>query len=163
MSNPEAAILLKDHRGEKSLGKIGGLFKSNVKTVLRGELLFLLPRVKVIPRKDGKPAHNYQIANDLSITLFCPEEDMAPMSDYEYNLMAAIKSTEARYKVFQEDKLDWGSKLKEETFVNVTLPSRYSIPVSDPECAVSIIRYIGPLPNENGILFGVEIRVSIYT
>ena len=157
MAVAEAAILLKDAQGDKSVGKIGGLFKSSTKTVCRGELLLLLPRVKIIPRKDGKPANNYQLASGPSVTLFCPEEDVAPISDYEYHLMDAIKSREARFEVFHKDVLDWGTKLKEETSVLVTLPS--TNPISSRH-AVSVIKYIGPLPNERGIQFGVEITVS---
>jgi hypothetical protein len=153
----EAAFLVKDIRGEKSLGKIGGLFRSNSKLVCRGELLLAFPRAKIVPRKDGKPAHNYQLASDPAVTLFCTEDDVAPISDYEYHLLSGVKSREARYGVFQEDILDWGSKLKYGDFVSVALPSKSPVPS---QCAVSVIKYIGPLPNEHGIQFGVEIQVS---
>lgn len=154
MSLYEAAILLKDVQGEKSLGKIGGLFRSNSKLVYRGELLLIIPRVKVVARKDGKNAHNYQLASDPAVTLFCIEGDVAPISNYEYYLMAAVKSREARYELFQKDILDWGLKLKKGSSVYVTLK-----PISN-QRAVSVIRYISPLPSEHGILFGVEIQVS---
>ena len=157
MAGAEAAILLKDVQGEKSIGRIAGLLKSGSKTVCRGELILLLPRVKVVPRKDGKPAHNYQLVSDPSITLYCDDFDLAPLSDYECDIMEAIKSREARYEVFQKDILDWGAKLKKGTPVCVMLPSKY--PVSG-QRAVSMIKYIGPLPNEQGIQFGVEITVS---
>ena len=155
----EAAFLLKDIQGEKSLRKIG-LWKSNSKLVCRGELLLTIPRVKVIPRKDGKPAHNYQVASDPAITLFCTDDidAVAPISDYEYHLLSGVKSREARYGVFQKDILDWGSKLKEGDFVYVALPSKS---VVSSQCAVSVIKYIGPLPNEHGVQFGIEIQVSI--
>ena len=154
----EAAILLKDIQGEKNYGKITGLLKSGVKSVYRGELVLTLPRVKVIPRKDGKPAHNYQLASDPAVTLFCTEDDVAPLSDYEYHLMAAVKSREARYEVFQKDILDWGSKLVAEMIVHVGLPSKAAV---SNQHALAIIRYIGPLPGENGVQFGVEIMVSV--
>ena len=154
----EAAILLKDIQGEKSQGRIAGLLKSGIKPVCRGELLFTLPRVKVIPRKDGKPAHNYHLASDPAVTLFCTEDDVAPLSNYEYNLMVAVRLREARYGVFQKDNLDWGSKLKAKKLVYVALPSKAAVPS---QRALAIIRYIGPLPNENGVQFGVEIMVSI--
>ena len=158
MSISEAAILLKDIQGEKSLGIIGGLFKSPDKPVYQGELLLtIIPKVKAVPRKDGKPAHNYQLSSDPAVTLFCTEDDMAPISDYEYHLLSGVKSRDVRYKVFQKDLLDWGSKLREGTFVNVALPSKS--PLSG-QHAVSVIKYIGPLPNERGIQFGVEIQVS---
>ena len=158
MMAAEAALLLKNIQGEKTLGKLAGLWKSNSKLVCQGELVLTIPRVKIIPRKNGKPAHNYQVAlSDPVVTLFCPEDGVAPISDYEYHLLSGIKSREARYGVFQKDILDWGSKLKEGEFVYVALPSK--TPASN-QCAVSVIKYIGPLPNEHGMQFGVEIQVS---
>ena len=151
------AILLKDARGEK-ISKL--LQTKSAKTVYRGELLLLLQREKVIPRKDGRPAHNYQVASDLAVTLYCPEDDVAPLSNYEYHLMKGIKSREARYEVFQKDLLDWGSKLKVGDFVYATLPSKSPVPN---QLTVSRIEYVGPLPNEYGVLFGVEIMVNKYT
>ena len=157
MMATEGAILLKDVNGEKSYGKIGSLFKSSSKLICCGELLLTLPRVKVVSRKDRKPAHNYHLANDPSITLFCNDDEVATVSDREYHLMEAIRSREARIDVFQKhDILDWGSKLKEGTSVLVTLPSKY---LTQRTCAVSVIKYIGPLPYESGIQFGVEITV----
>ena len=153
----EAAFLLNDIQGEKSLGKIVGLLGSNSKCVCRGELLLDISRVKVIPCLDGKPAHNYQLASDPAVTLFCTEHDVAPLTDYEYHLMSGVKSREARYEIFQKDILDWGSKLKVGDFVYVALPSKS--PVSS-QCAVSVIKYIGPLRNEHGMQFGVEIQVN---
>ena len=150
----EAAILLKDVQGEKS-GKL--LQTKSTKQVCRGELLLLLPRDRVIPRKDGRPAHNYQVASDPAVTLYCPEDDVAPLSDYEYNLMKGVKSRGARYEVFQKDLLDWGSKLKAGDFVYATLPSKSPVPNQQ---TVSKIEYVGPLPNEHGIQFGVEIMVN---
>ena len=151
----EAVILMKDLQGEKS-GKMGGLLKPSPKNVYRGQLLLSMPRSKVIPRKDGNPAHNYQLASDPAVTVFCTENDIAPLSEYEFHLLAGVKSREDRYEVFQHDRLDWGSKLKCGHFVLATLPSKSPVPTQP---VVSKIQHIGPLPNENGVLFGVEIMV----
>ena len=150
----EAAILLKDIQGEKS----GRILKPNSKQVYRGELLLLLPRVKVIPRKDCKPAHNYQLASDPAVTLYCSEDVIAPLADDEYHLLEAVKSREARFEVFVNDVLDWGSKLKPGIFVKATLPSKALV---NNQSTVSRVEYVGPLPNENGIQFGVQIMVNI--
>ena len=146
----EAAILLKDIQGEKR-----GWLKSIAKLICRGELLLTISRDKIIPRKDGKPAHNYYLANDAAVTLYSTEDNVAPLSDYEFHLMEAVKSREDRHDVFANDILDWGSKLKPGTFVNVTMPSKslYN------QLAISRIEYVGPLPNERGIQFGVQIMV----
>ena len=153
----EAVILIKDLQGEKS-GKIAGLLKPSSKNICRGELLLTLPRDKIVPRKDGKPAHNYHVASDPGVTVFCTEEDVAPLSGYEYHLLAAVKTKGGRYDVFQNDRLDWGSKLTHGTFVHATLPSKSPVP-NQP--VVSKIHYVGALPNENGVQFGVEIMVRL--
>ena len=154
----EAAILLKDTQGEKS-GRIQILKANSTKLICRGELLLTISRDKIIPRKDGKHAHNYYHANDTAVTLFCSEDDVAPLGDYEYRLMEAVKSREARYDVFLKASLDWGSKLKAGMYVNATLPSKSPVP-NQP--AVSRIEYVGPLPNVPGIQFGVQIMVNVY-
>ena len=151
----EAVILIKDLQGEKS-GKIGGLLKPSPKPVCRGELLLSHPRDKIVPRKDGKPAHNYHVARDPGVTVYGSEEHVAPLSPYEYHLLAAVKTTGGRYGVFQNDRLDWGSKLTLGTFVHAALPSKSPVP-NQP--VVSKIHYIGALPHENGCFFGVEIMV----
>ena len=159
MFSREAVILLKDIQGEKTLGILESFFKSNARPVHQGELLLGLPKAQVVSRKDGKPSHNYKLANDFDVTLFCTEHDVAPLSDHEYHLMEAVKSRQTRYGLFQKDMLDWGTKVKEGNIVRVTLPSK--TPASS-RSAVSVIRYVGPLPNEPGIKFGVEICVSNY-
>ena len=172
ISDHEAAILLKDIRRENSLGN----FWKSSKVVRHGELLHdLYPRVKAIPRKDGKLAHNYQLASDPSVTLFCTEDDVAPLNDYEYKLLVAIKSREARYDyeykllvaiksrearydVFQKKILDWGSQLKVGDDASVILPGV----VLNQTSVLSTIKYIGQLSNDQGIQFGIEIMVSMH-
>lgn len=122
------------------------------KWIVRGELLLC------ISKNQGK----YQIAGDPSVTLriFC-EDDTAPLTGAEYELLIAIKSREARYAVNvykrTEDGMEWGLHLTLGTCVHATLPSNLAIST---EHAESVIRYIGPLSNKNGIHFGVEIIVS---
>ena len=152
----EAVILIKDLLGEKS-GRIG-ILPPSPKNVHRGELLLSIARSKVVPRRDGKPAHNYQMANDPAVTVFCTENDCAPLSEYEFHLLLAVNSRLARYDVFQNDRLDWGGKLKPGDLVYATLPSKSPAPN---HTVASKIQFIGPLPNENGVLFGVEIMVQI--
>ena len=146
----EAVILLKDIQGEK--GVHSSVTEPSTKSVpvCRGELLL----GTTIPARDGRL--NYHLARDPSITLYCTEDDVAPLSDYDYKLVIAVKTRESRYGLFQKDILDWGSNLKEGDLVYVALPSKCPAPSQH---VVAVIRYIGPLPNEEGVQFGVEIQV----
>ena len=146
-----AALLLKDYSGEQAWCRPLRYFIAPVqKRISRGELLLC------ISRNQGK----YQVADDPSVTLrnVC-KDDTAPLTGAEYELLIAIKSHEARYAVYKrtEDGMEWGLHLTLGTRVYATLPSELAIPA---EHAESTIRYIGPLSNEMGIHFGVEIIVS---
>ena len=59
--------------------------------------------------------------------------------------------------VLQHDLLDWATELRKDSNVYVTLPSQQAIPN---QCALAIVKYVGPLPKEPGVQFGVEIVVS---
>ena len=146
-----AVLLLNDYSGEQARCRPLSYFIAPAqKRIFRGELLLCLSR------NQGK----YQVAGDPSVILqSVPKNDVAPLTGAEYELLRAIKSHEARYDVYKrsEDGTKWGLQLTLGTDVNVTLPSKLALPT---QCAKSVIRYIGPLSNENGIHFGTEITVS---
>ena len=147
----ETVIFLRQEAQGERGGILAGLLKLN-KSVFRGDLLLYLPKKKVVSRKNKNLVHNYQVASDPAVTLFCDEQDVAPLSDNEYHLLKAIKSNEARYEAFLKERLDWGSTLKPGSFVYVNFKSN--------QRGSALIRYIGHIPNECGMKFGIEILVS---
>ena len=153
-------ILLKDTQGEKAARKIMSAFGSGSKTVqvLRGELFTLIPRREVQPRNDEKPAHNYRLKKDSSVTLYCGEDDLAPLNKDDLELLEAIQKPFNRFVVFSDDyKLEWGGKLKMGDRVYVKIPSHNS---SVPEWSIAVVQYVGPVESLPGRNFGVEIKVS---
>jgi len=164
----DAAILLQDSPGEitdtsfvgtvKTLGGLVGKKQSSVQ-VVRGELLVPIPGSEISPRNDGQKPHNYRLKRDPSVSLFCKEDDIAPLGDYEFLLLEGIKSRSVRYEVFiSTDKLEWGSNLKRGDTVYVGLPSPTTTPS---QYAAAVIRYVGGLETEPGLKFGVEIMVRL--
>ena len=157
----KGALLLQDVWGEKAnstITKIIGLGKKGSVNVLKGTLLCSIPDKEQVPRQDGKPAHNYRVYKNDVVTLFCSEQEVAPLTNNEFHLLNAIKSPGARFEVFVNGVADWGSKLKLNDMVYVTLPSKQAIGNQRVRAAV---RWIGVLPNEDGIKFGVEITVCV--
>ena len=147
-------LLLKDYPGEQAWRRPLSYFIAPAqKVVFRGELLLCLSK------KQGK----YQVASDPTVILrnVC-EDHIAPLTGVEYELLIAIESHEARYNVYNEGDshkhLKWGSQLTVGTCVYATLPAPKM--ALSTERTESVIRYIGPLFNEKGIHFGVEITVS---
>jgi len=159
-------ILLKDKVGEKSESMLGGLVrrvvgKQPTTNVLKGELLEQIPGDAIVPRPEGqsyqKP-YNYHLVKDPAVAVHCNENDIAPLSDKEFLLLQAVQSQGARYEVFiAGNKLEWGCGLKRGDPVYVSVPGLTVIPNKR---AAAAIRYVGGLPPDSGLMFGIEITVS---
>ncbi len=150
----KAALLLKDTIGEKS-GSLMTVYKKKEVPVLRGALLILTSSKSPHSTAEGKPAHNYCVFKD-DTTLYCSAEDVAPLANYEFQILSGISTLGARYDAFIGDTLDWGSKLKVDDAVYVGLPTKEAIANTG---AKAEVRWIGVLPGELGVKFGIEITV----
>jgi len=93
----------------------------------------------------------YKIYSDDIVKLYCEPENIRQLNEEQFNLLLGVKHSLNRYKAL--DILDWVEKLRVGYGVNVTIPT-----ISDP--VKGIIRYIGPLPGEEGTKFGIELLVS---
>ena len=152
----EGALLLADSWGEKG-GSWINLKKKKEQFVMKGTLLLAIPEKNASPRNDGKPGHNFHVfKNDIS--LYCPEENITPLTNYEFQLLGGMKTCTARYQAFLDGILEWGCKLKVNDVVYVALPSKQVIP-NTARCQAEI-RWLGTLPDEEGIKFGLEITVA---
>ena len=152
------ALLLKDAQGEKSGSLLTAFRKKNV-SVLRGSLLIALPPKDTTSGADGKPAHNYSVYNE-DITLYCSECDIAPLTNYEFKLLSGISTLGARYDAFISDNHELGSNLRLGDTVYVALPTKEAI--ANTGCQ-AVVRWIGTLPGETGIKFGIEFTVRLLT
>ena len=153
-------ILMKDTHGEKAVGRIMSALRSGPKEVqiLRGELLTLISPREVQPRNDEKPAHNYRLKKDPNVTVYCVEDDVSPLSSDDLELLEAIQKPCDRFAVFSEDnKLEWGGKLKVGDRIYVKIPSDNS---SVADWSIAVVQYVGPVESLPGRSFGVEIKVS---
>ena len=152
MSARDTAILLRDvtGQGQKAsvLEKIG-LKVPTPRTVHRGELL--------LGGEEAGSDLRYQLNSNPAVTVDCSLNDVAPLRQYEFDLLSAIKSPSGCFNIFQnQDLLDWATGLKIDSNVLVKLPSHCAMPN---QRALATVKYIGPLPTESGVLFGVEIVV----
>ena len=153
-------ILLADRQGEKKTSNVvvGTLFGAIPCNVLRGELAIKIPEK---PYKDGQP-HNYQtVYTDQQATFYDGNENssVAPLLDKQHLLLAGVKSRGARYQIFVTDKLDWGSSLKINDVVQVSLRHQATYAGGTIK-STAVIQYVGPVKGVQGIIFGVEIIVS---
>jgi hypothetical protein len=76
-------------------------------------------------------------------------------------MWAGASAPSARYRIFTNDLLKWGAKLKERDKVLVELPQQKRT-ASTREASPKVhaeIRYVGLVKTLPGITFGVEIKV----
>ena len=128
--------------------------------ILRGELVISCKKEGGghVPVQIGTEGAFYQVYNDPAVTVRCDDVDIVPLSEDEFQLLAAIKSREERYHTFI-GHLDWGASLKIGDHVSVKLPCTV---LSSTDRAVCEIRYVGELPSEPGFQFGVKIEVVLH-
>ena len=136
------------------------LFGSPPCNVLRGELAVKIPEKA---RKDGRPPHNYQtVYTDQPATFYdiYDESDIAPLFGEQYLLLAGVKSKEERYHLFVNGSLDWGTSLKINDAVEVSLNHLQAADTESTPKTTAVIQYVGHVKGEVGIMFGIEIVVS---
>ena len=151
---PETYILLEDVIAQKQTSNKWNPLtpKSFVgERLLRGSLLVELTDGEAKETQQHfTPPLNYKKYSDDSVKLYCKPEQVFQLSDEQFSLLLGVKLPFDRYKVL--NILRWVEKLRIGYGVNVTIP----YPVR------GIIRYIGPLPGEEGTKFGIELLVSRY-
>ena len=162
-------ILLKDkEHAEKATRLLGVPLPRQIHTtpcrVLKGELVTAIPPEDRVQQNDGLMPHNYRtLTKDSPATFYHDDEelDLSPLTPNDYDVLAGIKSTYARYQFFiEEGRLDWANKLKkgDKVFVEVPVEGGGTTPGTGPR-ASAVVRYVGPVQTLPGITFGVEIKV----
>ena len=153
---------MRDQQGEKTSNVVARtFFGASPCNILRGELAIKIPEK---PRKDGQP-HNYQtVYTDQQATFYDDDENsaVAPFVDKQHRLLAGVKSNDARYQIFATGQLDWGSNLKINDPVQVSLRHRQATDTGGTTKSAAVIQYVGPVKGLQGITFGVELVVSWY-
>ena len=152
------AILLEDRYGYKETGPLKD-FKSwavgkpyTDRIVLAGSLLQILTDDEVAPLAHYfQPPPNYKVLGE-SVKIYCDGAWIHPLSTRQRDLLLAVKSANDRITVYQN--LEWVEQLQEGSKVYVKVHD-----VCEPVRAT--VHYIGKLPGENGIQFGVELLSSV--
>ena len=145
-------ILLKDKPAEKASTRFGGRVKRVTPVnALKGDLLIAIPDDKLKPRSHRKRPSKYRLVKDETITVHAEIDDIAPLTDRDFQLLLAIETPLARYEVFSSNEMKWGLGLKPGDAAYVTIQGNVRVR--------AIIRYIGELAKLPGRLFGVEIMV----
>ena len=148
-------ILVQDRVGytvERNILSLGLSTKQSPIQVLRGELLEALPEAE-------QPDDSSKIAlvgmDRKSLRLECGTECIIRLTEEDANLLLAISSLGERYQTYTDRiRLEFGRKIGPDSKVYVTVKG-VSKKLS------GVVWYKGELPSCNGIMFGVELIVSM--
>ena len=130
--------------------------------VLKGEIVAPIPCEEIVPRSDGQPPHNFRtLTKESPATFYDSGQNLAPLMPNDYSVLFGVKTPSARYKIFKDDLLDWGSNLNVGDEVLVEVPLKEGAPPSETCPKVyAEIKYVGPVKTLPGVTFGVEIKVT---
>ena len=128
----------------------------NAEHVMKGELLVK----EALPQDGSHQSHAmYSLALDRNKMVFCSSTDMAPLSEDDYEWLAAIRKNMDRWQVYcQGDKLESAKTLKLGGNVWVSLPGDGN-PHHLQGTSCGQVQYIGPLQDTPGRWIGVELKV----
>ena len=121
--------------------------------VLRGELVSQIPAKDRIPRKDGSPSHNYCVHNDPATTLYDDGTGVCPLQGAELDYLLAIQSPTTRLIQYHKPgKMKWivDLRIKDIVFFKLNLVK-----------IKGKVRFYGLVKGHYGVMFGIEILVSV--
>ena len=155
-SVPDLFILLQPVNGVRKAGK-GGKTRKN-QYIAKGELLAEMPKKEQVKQEEGYP-HNFCLLRDPDITLYDNGTGVSPLVGAEGDYLEGIKEPVTRLVEYQkEGRLQWIMDLQHGDEVFFRLERDKTQASLYPRGRV---RYYGRLKGERGVMFGIEITVSI--
>ena len=152
------AVLLQDTNGYKENKSVfTGSSSFSPLNILRGTLLTRLSHAEVRELKHNQsgnnPLFNFKVLGEPSIKVYCNARVAQLLNYKQKELLHGIEATADRFVAV--NKVEWAEKLLEGSNVYVSTPNHYTV-------GKGIVRYVGKLPGEAGIKFGVELLVCNY-
>ena len=151
-------ILLQDKPFESKsvLSTIGNLIsKSAPGYALKGSLLIFAGR-----STSSTGADVYHLANDPNKRIECVSHEVGYLREDEYEFLLPIKETRECFKLYnQKDKFKSTTTLAFKDRVWVSLPEEPRQGICQTSCCSGIVKYIGPIPENQGNYFGLELQV----
>ena len=124
----------------------------------RGEILQYIPPTEQIPREDRTPAHNYCKYNDPDVTIFNNGSALSQLHGAELDCLLGIEDANVREQEYlKPDKLSWIMNLRHGDMVYFQFEKRDGAPLM----ILGKVRYYGAMQRHSGVMFGIEIMVSI--
>ena len=159
MVSSQIAILLKDKPGE---GRIES--EEDVPwncPVDKGELIIEILEKERVPSNDGKQPHNYRLytgGEQDNVTLYVVSTDIALLHGTEVDYLLPVQPPSTRIQQYtRENKMTEIMDIKVGDVVIFKQNQGKGNPIA---YVRGKVRYLGTIPEHEGIYFGIEITVS---
>ena len=127
--------------------------------IAKGELLAEIPKKEQVKQEESTPPHNYCLLRDPDVILYVIGTGVSPLVGAEGDYLEGIKDPVTRLVEYQkEGRLQWIMDLQQGDEVFFKLERDKTQALSNPRGRV---RYYGRVEGEKGVMFGIEITVSI--
>lgn len=125
--------------------------------VFKGEIIVQIPVEKRRQVKSVTP--NYHLYRDAEVVLYADPVDAVPLDEKEAEYLLAIYPASFRVKEYLKEE---EKKMKMNLIVGDVVVFKLELKPNAPLASVKgIIRHIGPVPENEGIFFGIEIDVQV--
>ena len=156
---PNLCILLRQASGVRKKGKGGK--EQKIPYISKGELLAEIPKKEQVKQGEGTPPpHNFCLLRDSDITLYDNGTGVSPLIGPEGDYLEGIKDPLARLVEYQkEGHLQWITGLQHGDQVFFKLERH-----KGPQASLyprGRVRYYGNVEGKKGVIFGIEITVSL--
>ena len=158
MANSQISILLKDKHGE---ARIEG--EEEVPwncPVDKGEFIIEIQKKERVPNTGGKQPHNYRLytGEHDNVTLYAGPTDISLLHGTEVDYLLPVHPPSARIQQYtRENRMTEIMNIKVGDSVIFKLDQGKTIPTF---FVRGKVQYLGTIPENEGIYFGIEITVS---
>ena len=153
---PGLCIMLHYANGIREAGRGG---KKRNQYIPKGELVAEIPKKEQVKQEEGTPPHNYCLLRDPDVTLYDNGTGVSPLIGPEGDYLEGIKEPVTRLVEYQkEGRLQWIMDLQHGDEVFFKLEKDKTQALLFPR---GRIRYYGRLKGEKGVVFAIEIIVSV--
>ncbi|XP_019864336.1 PREDICTED: cyclin-dependent kinase 11A-like isoform X2 [Amphimedon queenslandica] len=155
-----ASILLKEKSGHGQSREGEDPWECRV---FKGEFVVQIPHQQRRQIKGVTP--NYRLYRDPKVLLYAEPIEVAPVEEREIEYLQAVQPASARLKEYLNENKETNMDLVvgDKVIFKLKLPEFFASKATTPTASVNgTIRYIGPHPDSDGIVFGIEIDDQAY-
>ena len=133
--------------------------------VFKGELVVRIPQEEMLQMSRIKGATpNHRLHRDPQVILYADPTDVTPLDDKEIEYLLAVQLPSVRLREYlneEDKKMKMDLVAGDKVIFKLKLPGSSASKATPTAQVNGIIHHIGPHPDSDGIVFGIEIDIRV--